>query len=480
MGIRLYNTLTRQQEPLITREPGKVAMYVCGVTPYDWPHIGNARAVVAFDIIRRYLEYSGLDVTYVQNFTDIDDKIIRRAQELDTPWYTIPERFIGVYFEEMDALNVKRATVYPKATENIEEIINLVQALVEKGFAYASNGDVYFEVRKFESYGGLSNRDLDEMESGARVEASDLKRDQLDFALWKSAKPGEPSWESPWGAGRPGWHIECSAMAIKFLGAGFDIHGGGQDLIFPHHENEIAQSQAAMDNEMFARYWLHNGFVTINKEKMSKSLGNFFTVREVLERYPAPVVRYFLTAAHYRSPLDFSDQGLDQASAAYERLRLGVFNMARILNAGQQSPEHLPAQSAALRARVEGAETDFRIAMDDDFNTSAAVAVLFDLVGEANKLSGAASFVPDEAALTALSDARALVLRLAEVLGIPLIEEQQAEDSLAPQLMELLIELRTQSRKEKNFAMSDAIRDRLSDLGIVLEDTPQGTVWRRK
>ncbi|HEX2948808.1 MAG TPA: cysteine--tRNA ligase [Armatimonadota bacterium] len=481
MAIHLYNTMTRQLEPLIPREQGKISMYVCGVTPYDYPHIGNARAVVAFDTIRRYLEYSGLHVTYIQNFTDIDDKIINRANEQDVPWYTLPERFIQVYFEEMDALNVQRATVYPKATDNMDEIISLVQALVERGVAYEVEGDVYFEVRKFNKYGELSGRDIDDLRSGARVEVSERKRDPLDFALWKAAKPGEPYWESPWGPGRPGWHIECSAMSLKYLGKGFDIHGGGQDLIFPHHENEIAQSEAAMDEgtALFARYWLHNGFVTINKEKMSKSLGNFFTVREVLDRYAAEVVRYFLTATHYRSPLDFSDQALDQARSAYERLRMGVFNMARVIAGGKQSDIEDPETSAALRKLLDTAEGDFRRAMDDDFNTPQAVAILFELVSEANKLTGDAAFIPDAISLKALSDARALTIRLAGVLGIDLTPEPAVQDTLAPQLMNLIINLRTQARKEKNYAMSDAIRDNLKELGITLEDTPQGTVWRK-
>jgi len=368
---------------------------------------------------------------------------------------------------------------FPKATENMAGIIAFTQDLIDKGFAYVSEGDVYFEVRKFDTYGQLSNRKLDEMESGARVEVREIKRDPLDFALWKAAKPGEPSWDSPWGPGRPGWHIECSAMSIKFLGQGFDIHGGGQDLIFPHHENEIAQSEAALGQQTFARYWLHNGFVTINREKMSKSLGNFFTVREVLARYSAPVVRYFLTATHYRSPLDFSDQTLDQAKGAYERLKTGVFTMQRVI-AGAQSADAAPAQCEKLRALTAAAEDDFRIAMDDDFNTPQAIAVLFGLVGEANRLVADPGFVPDAAALTALSDARALVLRLAEVLGITLADGEAAGDSLAPRLMDLLIALRAQVRQEKQYALADLIRNRLNEIGILLEDTPQGTTWRRK
>ncbi|MHB9109983.1 MAG: cysteine--tRNA ligase [Armatimonadota bacterium] len=479
MTIHVYNTLTRQKEPLVTREAGKVSMYACGPTPYDYPHLGNARSAVAFDIVRRYLEYSGFQVTYVNNITDVEDKIIKRSSEQGIAWQALVDRFITVFFEEMDSLNVKRATVYPRATENIEEIINLVQALIDRGYGYVVGGDVYYEVRKFESYGQLSSRNIDELESGARVEVSEIKRDPLDFALWKAAKPGEPSWDSPWGPGRPGWHIECSAMSLKFLGQGFDIHGGGQDLIFPHHENEIAQSEGAMDMQSFAHYWLHNGFVTVNREKMSKSLGNFFTVRQILEHYPAEVVRYFLTAAHYRSPIDFSDQALDMAKGAYERLRTGVFNMDRVIKADHETMEVPSGQSASLRALLDTAEADFREAMDDDFNTPRAIAVLFDIVAEANRLTGP-DFVPDAESLTALSDARALVLRLAEVMGIQLLTEEKAEDTLAPQLMELIITLRAQARKDKNFALADAIRNGLTDIGVVLEDTAQGTTWRKK
>jgi len=480
MAIHVYNTLTRQKEPLVPREAGKISIYACGPTPYDYPHLGNARSAVAFDIVRRYLEYSGFNVTYVNNITDVEDKIIKRSNEQGIAWQALVDRFITIFFEEMDSLNVKRASVYPRATENIEEIINLVQALIDQGYGYVVDGDVYYDVRRFESYGQLSGRNIDELESGARVEVNEIKRDPLDFALGKSAKPGEPSWDSPWGPGRPGWHIECSAMSLKFLGQGFDIHGGGQDLIFPHHENEIAQSEGAMGLQSFAHYWLHNGFVTINKEKMSKSLGNFFTVRQILEHYPAEVVRYFLTAAHYRSPIDFSDQALDMAKGAYERLRLGVFNMERIVKADLESAENKPEQSAGLRALLDTAEVDFRAAMDDDFNTPRAIAVLFDVVAEANRLTGDPGFVPDEESLTALSDARALVLRLAEVLGITLLATVQAEDTLAPQLMQLIINLRAQARKDKNFALADAIRMGLTEIGVVLEDTPQGTAWRRK
>jgi len=479
MAIHVYNTLTRQKEPLVTREAGKVSMYACGPTPYDYPHLGNARSAVAFDIVHRYLEYSGYQVVYVNNITDIEDKIIKRSGEQGIPWDMLVERFVAVFFEEMDALNVKRATVYPRATENIEEIINLVQALIDGDYAYVVDGDVYYEVRKFASYGQLSSRKLDELESGARVEVSEIKRDPLDFALWKAAKPGEPSWDSPWGPGRPGWHIECSAMSLKFLGQGFDIHGGGQDLIFPHHENEIAQSEGAMGMKSFAHYWLHNGFVTINKEKMSKSLGNFFTVRQILEHYRAPVVRYFLTASHYRSPIDFSDKALDQAESAYKNMAKWAGNMQRIIESSTQPGEAEPERSERLRALLDTAEADFRAAMDDDFNTPQALAALNEVIHEANRVVSPAA-PPDLQALTALSDARALVLRLAEVLGITLLYEEKPEDSLTPRLVQLIIDLRAQARADKNFALADAIRNGLTEIGVTLEDTPRGTVWRRK
>ncbi len=475
MSIRLYNTMTRQLEVLQPRAEGKIAMYVCGITPYDYPHIGNARAVVAFDIIRRYLEYRGFDVLYVQNFTDIDDKIINRAAEQGVPWQSLPARFMQVYFEEMEALNVKRASLYPLATEHMAEMIALTADLVAKGNAYAVGGDVYFSVRSYANYGALSGRALDDMQSGARVEVNDIKRDPMDFALWKSAKPGEPSWDSPWGPGRPGWHIECSAMAAKYLGDGFDIHGGGQDLIFPHHENELAQSECALGAGTFAHYWMHNGFVSVNREKMSKSLGNFFTVREVMEKFPAPVLRYFLTSAQYRSPIDFSDQTLTQAQAAYERLHLGALGITRAL-ATPVVDSTATDNADALQALLAHAEDDFRTAMDEDFNTPQALAVLFELVGESNRLITGGI---NEAARAALADAHALLLRLAGVLGITL-QAEEATDTLAPQLMELLISLRAQARKEKNFALGDAIRDRLAEIGILLEDTARGTEWRVK
>jgi len=476
MTVKLYNTLEKKTVDFEPLKNGEVSMYVCGVTPYDYPHIGNARAVVAFDIIRRYFEYSGYKVTYIQNFTDIDDKIIARSAEQNIPWHELPKKFIKIYFEEMDLLNVKRATKYPLATENIPQIIEMVSELIDKGHAYESGGDVYYDVRSFSSYGKLSGRDIDDMLSGARVDVNDVKRDPLDFALWKGAKPKEPSWDSPWGKGRPGWHIECSAMSRCILGDTFDIHCGGQDLIFPHHENEIAQSEGATGCT-FAKYWLHNGFVTVNKEKMSKSLKNFFTVKDVLESYSGPVLRYFLTVSHYRSPIDYSDVSLSQAKASYERLKNGVQTIERALKStiSVKSANDISALSAVL----ETVETDFKNAMDDDFNTPNAISALFGVVSETNKfIADAKEYNSEDISL--LIKAKENLLLFLGVLGIDLVSAPAvSDDGLSEKLIELFISIRSKSKKDKNFALADEIRDNLKELGIILEDTPSGTVWKK-
>ncbi|HBS60595.1 MAG TPA: cysteine--tRNA ligase, partial [Firmicutes bacterium] len=367
--IRVYNTLTKQKEEFVPREPGRVSIYVCGVTPYNHPHIGNARPFITWDVIRRYLEYRGFEVQHVQNFTDIDDKIINVAQKEGRKWQEIADRYIEAYFKDMDALHIKRAHVYPRVSEHIAEIIDVVQTLVDKGYAYVMDGDVYYEVNKFDGYGKLSGRILEDMKAGARVDVNDRKKNPMDFALWKAAKPGEPSWQSPWGFGRPGWHIECSAMSLKYLGTGFDFHGGGSDLIFPHHENEIAQSEACT-GECFARYWLHNGFITVNEEKMSKSLGNFFLVRDVLTHFDPEVLRFFVLSTHYRSPLDFSDDKLAEASRALGRLQN---TLEAVRGYTKQRVATRPAQTDAATEKLEQvidkARVDFCTAMDDDFNT---------------------------------------------------------------------------------------------------------------
>jgi cysteinyl-tRNA synthetase len=381
--LKIYNTLTGKKEPFEPITAGMVKMYVCGVTVYDECHLGHARSALVFETIRRYLTHSGLAVTFVKNFTDVDDKIINRANELKIPWQAVTARYIDAYYRDMGRLGIRPATVEPKATEHMTEIIELVKTLLSKGVAYQVNGDVYFQVEKYDAYGRLSKRKLDDMQAGARVEVDERKRHPMDFALWKSAKTGEPAWDSPWGKGRPGWHIECSAMSMKHLGETFDIHGGGADLIFPHHENEIAQSCAATGKE-FARYWLHNGFVQINQEKMSKSLGNFFTIREIFEKWKYPeqvtaeTLRGFLLATHYRSPVDFSDQALDESKKAMD----GFYGLFQRL---EEPSSEKKAGDKPLRAEIERLKKEFSLAMDDDFNTSSALAAFQRLRGETNK-----------------------------------------------------------------------------------------------
>jgi len=483
--MKVYDTLRGALVEFNPKTPGEVGMYVCGVTVYDETHLGHARCYVAFDVIRRYLEYKGYKVKYVQNFTDIDDKIIARAHEEadnveDVPRLVreIAERYTKSYFEVMDALNVKRADVYPRATEHIDDMIEIVRALCERGFAYEAEGSVYFDVRKFPGYGKLSKRSLDEMQAGARVEVEEGKRFGLDFALWKRAKEGEPFWESPWGHGRPGWHIECSAMSMKYLGATFDIHGGGQDLIFPHHENEIAQSEAYTGQE-FVRYWLHNGFVTVNKEKMSKSLGNFFTLRDLYAKFHPQAIRLFLLSTHYRSPIDFSFQALEAAERARERL--------------------LECYSALLDAGVSPSKPDedamrqFQEAMDEDFNTAKAGGVVFATV---NRINAALQKGKKEE----IAHLAGAFIRMCDVLGIKLkkveyqllspVEEMGYDveevntllaraEELTDSEIEYLLSIRDKARREKIWDLADRIREHLAPY-IVLKDTKEGTYWRRR
>ncbi len=463
MGLRVYNTLSGQKEEFRPRQAGQVGMYVCGITAYDDCHLGHARAAVVFDIIRRYLEYKGYEVTYVRNFTDIDDKIIQRSQKEQRPCSAIARQYIEAYQRDMQQLGVEPATIEPKATEHISDIISIVEGLIAKGYAYEIEGDVYFAVRKFAGYGKLSGRNLEEMQAGARIEVDERKADPLDFAVWKSSKPGEPSWESPWGPGRPGWHIECSAMSMHYLGESFDIHGGGKDLIFPHHENEIAQSEG-FSGQPFVKYWLHNGFVNINQEKMSKSLGNFFTIKDILAKYPAEVVRFFLLSSHYRSPIDFSDKSLDEAKRGLERFH----NTFR-------SVENLPENKGddkGLNTAIEQCQQDFEAAMDDDFNTAAAIGALFELLKQVNLVVGQSS--PPTQALKA---AVAKIKELGSVIGLFTAKKTSGSEDTVNALMELLIELRRQARQNKDWATADQIRQRLAELGLQLEDTPQGTTW---
>jgi cysteinyl-tRNA synthetase len=461
--LRIYNTLTRRKDEFVPIEAGKVKIYVCGMTVYDYCHLGHARVMVVFDTVVRYLRHCGYAVTYVRNITDIDDKIIQRALKNGEPIKALTDRFVAAMHEDEQALAVLPPDLEPRATESIADIIALISRLQANGSAYVgSNGDVFFSVSGFERYGALSGKHLDELRAGERVDVDHAKRDPMDFVLWKMAKPDEPSWASPWGAGRPGWHIECSAMALCHLGNHFDIHGGGMDLQFPHHENEIAQSEAAT-GEPFVNYWMHNGFVRVNEEKMSKSLGNFFTVREVLARYRPETVRFFILSSHYRSPLNYSEENLDEAHAALGRLYTAIRGVERL-------PEVLGGEAAPFVQRFEAA-------MQDDFNTPLAVSVLFELVREINR----------QKSLDAHYAGRlvAMLLRLAEVIGL-LKEDPEdffkgtVSQALDEQSIEQAIQQRLLARKEKNWAESDRIRDELKGQGVILEDSAQGTAWRRE
>ena len=489
--MQLYNTLSRRKEAFKPLRPGKVGLYACGVTVYDDCHLGHARSCVVFEVLVRHLRRRGLDVTWVRNFTDIDDKIIRRAHETGVSWQDVASRYIASFQEDMAALGVPPAQIEPKATEHIPQIIELIQRLVERGFAYQGAADVYFRVRRFPGYGKLSGQSLDDMLVGARIEVDPHKEDPLDFVLWKGSKPGEPAWPSPWGPGRPGWHIECSAMSMHYLGETLDLHGGGQDLVFPHHENELAQSEAATGRP-FARFWLHHGLLTINQEKMSKSLGNFFTVKEVLARFPAEVVRFFLINSHYRSPLDFSDAALSEAEAALLRLYTTLARLQEIL---RPYPNFKPQPSIECEvnlsleecARLGSLEARFEAAMDDDLNTAQALGYLFDAVRLINRLLEEPSEHPGY--LTILWETYHSLVDLGQVLNllqadpeemVKTLRQKAADLKITPEEIERLIEARVQARKNKDWARADAIRKELADLDILLEDTPQGTIWRVK
>lgn len=470
--VMIYNTLAKKKMPFVPLEEGKVKMYVCGPTTYNYIHLGNARPIVVFDTVRRYFTYLGYDVTFVSNFTDVDDKIIKRANEEGQDPVKLAAYYIDAYFEDTKALNVMPADVHPKVSEHIPQIIDFVQGLIDKGYAYAlDNGDVYYSVRKFADYGQLSGRDINDLLSGARVEVDEKKKDPLDFALWKSAKPGEPYWESPWGKGRPGWHIECSAMSAQYLGDTFDIHGGGQDLIFPHHENEIAQSCALHDAPM-ARYWMHNGFITINQEKMSKSKGNFFMLRDILERFDPQVVRFYLLSVQYRSPLDFDDEKIEVAGRGLERLKNASEAVAKAM---KLAGAHEDDDAAELRAKAEKAEADFRAAMNDDFNTALAIATLFELAKDINIY-----LKKDQFDAKTLEMAQKVLTDLANVLGIELEASTGADDDLADKLMDIIIAIRKDARANKDFQTADRIRDGLAEIGVILEDSKAGTTWKRQ
>lgn len=464
--MKIYNTLTRQKEDFIPITPGEAKIYACGPTVYNFIHIGNARPICVFDVLRRYMEYRGMKVTFVQNFTDIDDKIIRRANEEGSDYLTVSRKYIDEYRTDAQGLNVRPASVHPLATENIDEILSIVEDLVEKGFAYPTeNGDVYFRTLKDTEYGKLSHQPLEDLEAGARIATGEIKEDPMDFALWKSAKPGEPSWPSPWGQGRPGWHIECSAMARRYLGKTIDIHCGGQDLIFPHHENEIAQSECC-NGVPFAHYWMHNGYINVDNKKMSKSLGNFFTVRDVANEYGYEPIRYLMVASHYRSPINYSVDVIEQCRASLERLYNCRDNLEFLM---QHSASGEKEGEAEIRARFETYRARFIEAMDDDLNTADALAALFELAREINTTLTAANEPSRELCEFALS----LFGELADVLGLLY---QKKEASLDEEI-EALIAQRAEARKNRDWATADRIRDELKARHIVLEDTPQGVKW---
>lgn len=463
--MKIYNTMAREKQELVTIEPNVVRIYACGPTVYNYIHIGNARPLCVFDVLRRYLEWRGYTVNFVQNFTDIDDKIIRRANEENVTYDVIAERYIKEFWTDAKGLGVREATVHPRATENMNEILDIIRKLEEKGYAYkAANGDVYFRTRKDASYGKLSHQPIDDLESGARIGIGEEKEDALDFALWKAAKPGEPFWESPWSDGRPGWHIECSAMARRYLGESIDIHCGGQDLIFPHHENEVAQSECCNDAP-FARYWMHNGYINVDNKKMSKSLGNFFTVRDVAEKFGYEPIRFFLISSSYRSPINYNNESIESAKAALERL----YNCRNGLEFALQNAPEGDADAAVL-AFCDKRREQFIEAMDDDLNTADGISAVFELVKDCNLMIAGSQ--PTKGSCEA---ALSLFRELTDVLGL-LYARQEDGDTAE---IEALVEQRRAARAEKNWAESDRIRDELKAMGVVVEDTPQGMKWHR-
>lgn len=465
MTIKLYNTLTRQKEEFKPIEDGKIKMYVCGPTVYNYIHIGNARPAIVFDTVRRYFEYRGYEVNFVMNFTDVDDKIINAANELGEDVFTIANRYIHAFKEDVAKLNVKEANHHPRVTESMDEIIDFIQKLIEKGYAYEVDGDVYFKTRSYEEYGKLSHQSIDELRSGARIQVGEKKKDPLDFALWKSAKPGEVYWDSPWGQGRPGWHIECSAMVKKYLGDTIDIHAGGQDLTFPHHENEIAQSEA-LNDKPFANYWMHNGYINIDNEKMSKSLGNFILTKDIIKQYDPMVVRFFMLSVHYRNPINFTDELLESAQNSLERIQISYQNLEH----RKKASTNLALDSDEWIEKIDEKIKAFEAAMDDDFNTANAITVLFELSREANLYLEKNQ--TDSKVIESFQKAMTTIL---EVLGITI----ELEDELLDDEIEALIEERNEARKARNFERADEIRDMLLEQNIILEDTPQGVRWRR-
>jgi len=496
MSLRIYNTLTGKKEEFVPLREKKVGLYVCGVTVYDLSHIGHARSTIVFDTIYRYLRYRGYEVTYVRNFTDVDDKIIKRANDDGVDCKTIAEKYIHEFNIDMGSLGLEKPTIEPRATEHIPEMIRLISTLVEKEYAYQSNGDVFFAVQKFKDYGKLSKRNLDEMQAGARVEIDEKKRNPMDFALWKSSKPGEPSWESPWGKGRPGWHIECSVMSQKYLGETFDIHGGGRDLIFPHHENEISQSEAAT-GKPFVRYWIHNGFVNINKEKMSKSIGNILTIKEIVKSWHPEVIRLFLLGQHYRSPVDFSEDSLSEAKSGLDRFYAAIKAIREEMVRGElvepsPAPQAKidPAALADHRQNVESFQARIEEAMDDDFNTAQALAHFYDLQTRLNSLASLAKGHPTEEIVSIYNQANENFSKLGWIFGLfredpeKYLDVQRKEGlkklNLSEEEILSLIEERNAARKAKNWKRADEIRNDLLSKGILVEDAASATHWKLK
>lgn len=468
MALQIYNTLTRMKETFVAQEPGKVKIYVCGPTVYDYIHIGNARPMIFFDVVRAYFENQGNDVNYVVNFTDVDDKMIRKAEQTGTTVPEVADKFINAYYEDLDGLGIPRATLNPRVTDNMESIIEFIQELIDRDFAYENGGDVFYRTRKFDDYGKLSQQNLDELQFGIRIEVDKRKENPEDFVLWKAAKPGEIYWSSPWGDGRPGWHIECSAMARRYLGDTLDIHGGGQDLQFPHHECEVAQSEA-LTGKPLANYWMHNGYIRINNEKMSKSLGNGVLVKELREQYTKEAVRYFMLSTHYRNPLNYSDEVMEQAQNSVERLANAAANVEHRLSTAIGSKDDNVSQEVAVK--ISAVLVEFHQKMQDDFNTPDAITAMFQWASEANQLLKEAS-IP-------AADLHEVLRAFNEMNGVLRIVNT-GTDELLDEEIEALIAERIEARKNKNWARADEIRDKLADEGIVLEDTAQGMRWRRK
>ncbi len=491
--MQVYNSLTNQKEDFKPINSNKVGIYTCGVTVYDLCHIGHARSIIAFDVIYRYLNFKGYNVIFVRNFTDIDDKIINKANQIGVPFHEVSEKYIKEYYIDIGKLNIKKPTYEPKATEHIKDMIDFVKVLIDKGYAYEVDGDVYFEVEKFKDYGKLSKKNIDDLMAGARIEVNDKKKNPLDFALWKKSKENEPFWDSPWGKGRPGWHLECSVMSMKYLGETFDIHGGGKDLIFPHHENEIAQSEA-YSGKPFAIYWIHNGFVNINKEKMSKSLGNFLTIREVTEKINPDILRFFLLTSHYRSPIDFSEENIKNAANGYMRLNyslerlFGILDSVDIDSSTEVNLKNLTKSQKKLYNKLENTINNFFNAMDDDFNTAQAIGYIFDFLPEINKILYSPHLKLNDDLIKVLLKVKNFFIDVSKILGLFSIAPQDfikkekekflKSKNIDESYIQEKINKRAEFRKQKQFEKADEIRDELESLGIFLEDTPSGTNWK--